>query len=169
MIVSDIDVLHIKSEEVTEDEGNEIAKRLIDEVEGNEIAAGLAAIQIAIPKRVFITLAEDKQWVSWINPVLEEKMDEEVFCNESCLSLPGQHYRTKRSSQIKVSCLEENERRSYVLFGLDAIIFQHELDHLNGIILTDHGTLIEKEIEKVGRNELCPCGSGKKFKKCHGK
>jgi uncharacterized protein YecA (UPF0149 family) len=21
---------------------------------------------------------------------------------------------------------------------------------------------------KVGRNELCPCGSGKKFKKCHG-
>jgi preprotein translocase subunit SecA len=23
--------------------------------------------------------------------------------------------------------------------------------------------------EKVGRNDLCPCGSGKKFKKCHGK
>ena len=23
--------------------------------------------------------------------------------------------------------------------------------------------------EKVGRNDLCPCGSGKKYKKCHGK
>ncbi|MBK7147880.1 MAG: SEC-C domain-containing protein [Bacteroidetes bacterium] len=23
--------------------------------------------------------------------------------------------------------------------------------------------------DKVGRNDLCPCGSGKKFKKCHGK
>jgi uncharacterized protein YecA (UPF0149 family) len=22
--------------------------------------------------------------------------------------------------------------------------------------------------DKVGRNELCPCGSGKKYKKCHG-
>ena len=22
--------------------------------------------------------------------------------------------------------------------------------------------------KKVGRNELCPCGSGKKYKKCHG-
>ena len=22
---------------------------------------------------------------------------------------------------------------------------------------------------KVGRNELCPCGSGKKYKNCHGK
>ena len=23
--------------------------------------------------------------------------------------------------------------------------------------------------KKVGRNEVCPCGSGKKFKQCHGK
>jgi preprotein translocase subunit SecA len=23
--------------------------------------------------------------------------------------------------------------------------------------------------EKVGRNDPCPCGSGKKFKHCHGK
>ena len=23
-------------------------------------------------------------------------------------------------------------------------------------------------VEKVGRNELCPCGSGKKYKQCHG-
>jgi preprotein translocase subunit SecA len=23
--------------------------------------------------------------------------------------------------------------------------------------------------DKVGRNEPCPCGSGKKYKKCHGK
>jgi preprotein translocase subunit SecA len=22
--------------------------------------------------------------------------------------------------------------------------------------------------QKVGRNDLCPCGSGKKYKKCHG-
>jgi preprotein translocase subunit SecA len=22
---------------------------------------------------------------------------------------------------------------------------------------------------KIGRNEACPCGSGKKYKKCHGK
>lgn len=28
---------------------------------------------------------------------------------------------------------------------------------------------IKKHIDKVGRNDPCPCGSGKKFKKCHGK
>ena len=26
-----------------------------------------------------------------------------------------------------------------------------------------------REVAKVGRNDPCPCGSGKKFKKCHGK
>jgi len=25
------------------------------------------------------------------------------------------------------------------------------------------------DFSKVGRNDLCPCGSGKKYKKCHGK
>ena len=27
---------------------------------------------------------------------------------------------------------------------------------------------IRREEPKVGRNERCPCGSGKKYKKCHG-
>ena len=28
---------------------------------------------------------------------------------------------------------------------------------------------IRRDQPKVGRNEPCPCGSGKKFKQCHGK
>jgi preprotein translocase subunit SecA len=28
---------------------------------------------------------------------------------------------------------------------------------------------IERQYAKVGRNDACPCGSGKKFKHCHGK
>jgi len=27
---------------------------------------------------------------------------------------------------------------------------------------------LRREAPKVGRNDVCPCGSGKKFKKCHG-
>lgn len=30
------------------------------------------------------------------------------------------------------------------------------------------GNVTPKEFENVGRNDPCPCGSGKKFKKCHG-
>ena len=28
---------------------------------------------------------------------------------------------------------------------------------------------VVREGRKVGRNEPCPCGSGKKYKQCHGK
>jgi preprotein translocase subunit SecA len=28
---------------------------------------------------------------------------------------------------------------------------------------------VKRDEKKTGRNETCPCGSGKKYKKCHGK
>jgi preprotein translocase subunit SecA len=31
------------------------------------------------------------------------------------------------------------------------------------------GTELRRDMPKVGRNELCPCGSGKKYKHCHGR
>jgi preprotein translocase subunit SecA len=33
---------------------------------------------------------------------------------------------------------------------------------------TDPATLA-LQVPKVGRNEPCPCGSGKKYKHCHGR
>ena len=32
----------------------------------------------------------------------------------------------------------------------------------------DDNTVV-KAVPRVGRNEPCPCGSGKKYKQCHGK
>ena len=47
-----------------------------------------------------------------------------------------------------------------------------EGDHVwltNGIPIKNHGKFIrEIAADLPGRNEPCPCGSGKKFKKCHG-
>jgi uncharacterized protein YecA (UPF0149 family) len=31
------------------------------------------------------------------------------------------------------------------------------------------GTSTQVRVAKVGRNDPCPCGSGKKYKKCHGR
>jgi uncharacterized protein YecA (UPF0149 family) len=33
---------------------------------------------------------------------------------------------------------------------------------------TQQGTMHAAPATKVGRNDPCPCGSGKKFKHCHG-
>ncbi|MDH5407873.1 MAG: preprotein translocase subunit SecA [Gammaproteobacteria bacterium] len=47
--------------------------------------------------------------------------------------------------------------------------FQHEESGaLQGEDSEDHTPFV-REGRKVGRNEPCPCGSGKKFKQCHGK
>jgi preprotein translocase subunit SecA len=34
---------------------------------------------------------------------------------------------------------------------------------------TTVATRVADDVPKVGRNDPCPCGSGKKYKNCHGK
>jgi preprotein translocase subunit SecA len=43
------------------------------------------------------------------------------------------------------------------------------LSHGNDPIAARPAAPQKREGEKVGRNDLCPCGSGKKYKRCHGK
>ena len=47
--------------------------------------------------------------------------------------------------------------------------------NLNLVVSADENKKVKKdkvektnEFKKIGRNEKCPCGSGKKFKYCHG-
>lgn len=64
----------------------------------------------------------------------------------------------------------EQQRRSQV---------QVKYHHANANSMSDEGgdeagdeagqTPFQREGRKVGRNEPCPCGSGKKYKQCHGK
>ena len=75
--------------------------------------------------------------------------------------------------------LSEFKKEAFILFEdllskikTDLIKF---LLNLNIVVSTEaekkdeKETIIEKKSEKkVGRNEKCPCGSGKKFKHCHG-
>jgi preprotein translocase subunit SecA len=74
--------------------------------------------------------------------------------------------------------LSEFKKEAFVLFeGLllkiknDLIKF---LLNLNIVVSNEEKSEKEEEIKemksekKVGRNEKCPCGSGKKFKHCHG-
>ena len=43
------------------------------------------------------------------------------------------------------------------------------LEHRGDSEVSAKPVTVRREEEKVGRNEPCPCGSGKKYKKCHGK
>ena len=50
-----------------------------------------------------------------------------------------------------------------LLFNLSIVVSDQEEKNQNQSLKE------KKDFKKVGRNEKCPCGSGKKFKQCHGK
>ncbi len=73
-----------------------------------------------------------------INPVIEFLDDELVEINEGCLSVPNMRGNVFRHVNIKLSYLDRNgEPHSYVKRGLTAGTFQHELDHLDGLLFLD--------------------------------
>jgi len=163
--------------------GKVIADQLLAEVEavgGNKKALGLSAPQIDIRQRVFVAYGSTgeagvKGWNIYVNPSITEMSEERMFYKEGCLSFPGIDVRTNRPKEITVKFRGEDEEiHTSVLTDEDAIVFQHELDHCDGILMFDR---IAKSVpqeanigkDKIGRNETCPCGSGKKYKRCCGK
>jgi len=157
MIIVDQKKLRTISSEISFEKSREILDLLQKEIP--ETAVGLAAIQIGIPVRVFITKFK-KNIIEWVNPKIEESSNDKIETEEGCLSIPKKTVFVKRSKQITVlNQASITERKRFVLFDAEAIVFQHEFDHLNGILIID---------KTVGRNDLCPCGSKVKFKKCCG-
>jgi len=187
-IVQNINTLRQKSSPV---ESVKEAKELIERIEVvlNPInhGIGLAAIQIGEPKRVGVIKRKDNKPVYLINSEIVELEDEFVYAKEGCLSLPGDLRNTKRYRHvtIKNDCIDGDKLRTETLYfyysedakedgndGIVAIAVQHELEHFNGKLILDHGDIKLqplKKATKVGRNDPCPCGSNKKYKKCCGK
>lgn len=125
---------------------------------------GLAAIQIGIPLRAAWFKVKYKDGTEWEKTLCNPEVisTEGVFYldQEGCLSIPHKRVTTKRYRKIKI---KNGDGEIIEAEGLEAVILQHEIDHMNGILCIDHACP-SKDIP--GRNEPCPCGSGKKFKKC---
>lgn len=101
---------------------------------------GLAAPQVGIPVRV-ITYRYDGKMGAMVNPIIEYKSPETTETEEGCLSFPGEKYKTSRAKDIRISyyTVERHEFHDIPVDGFLAIILQHECDHLDGIVLPQHG------------------------------
>lgn len=167
MIITDISTLRKKNDKVLPDEILDIISKLEYELRESKIpGVGLAAPQIGINKTAAIIRCESDgviENIDLINPKIIDRNGAYLNKNESCLSLPGQFYNTQRYKEIFV--VDDLHPSGFVAYGFVATVIEHEIDHLEGILIMDRS--IGKN--KVGRNELCPCGSNLKFKKCHGK
>jgi peptide deformylase len=104
------------------------------------IGVGLAATQLGIMHRVLVyrAYADDPDAVL-VNPVLEWRSEETELGEEGCLSLPGVHVEVERALRVRVRAQTESGKQLQVeAEGLTARVIQHEMDHLDGVLILDH-------------------------------
>jgi peptide deformylase len=111
---------------------------------------GLAAPQIGVHQRVVVIDVSGKdeapQLIVAINPVIVHA-DGEAYEEEGCLSVPKYAANVRRHARVVVKALNlEGEEVTCKADELLAIAFQHEIDHLDGILFIDHISPLKREI-----------------------
>jgi peptide deformylase len=103
---------------------------------------GLAATQVGVLRRVFVFRARDEEVTSVVvNPRIAGHSSETEVDEEGCLSLQGILVPVERS--VRVTVEGSDEKGAEVRFDLEALaarVAQHELDHLEGVLILDRTT-----------------------------
>jgi peptide deformylase len=115
----------------------EIAR--MGELMHDALGVGLAATQLGVLHRVLVYRAHSEDpLTALVNPEIEWQSEEVEVADEGCLSLPGVHVAVERAAQVRVRAKNgEGEDFSVEAEGLDARVIQHEIDHLNGVLILD--------------------------------
>ncbi|MFA7114699.1 MAG: peptide deformylase [Candidatus Omnitrophota bacterium] len=129
---------------------------------------GLAGNQAGLDLRL-VVLYHDERFFKLINPEIIKK-EKKIMSPEGCLSFPGLEVEVPRFERVWVRALNENgDKVSYEAEGLLAIIFQHEIDHTNGLTFVDRLSFfnrlkkrkILKKIEAQTKSLLCDLYQGR--------
>jgi len=141
---------------------------LVDDMFDTMAAApgvGLAAPQVGVPLRLFVynwTDSSNNLWRGvainpelWITPAPTGDADTEGE-SEGCLSIPGERFPLRRGERAILHATGLDQKpHEIVAEGWLARIFQHEYDHLDGVLYTDrlahaHSKVAAKAVRKNG-------------------
>lgn len=105
---------------------------------------GLAANQIGVLKRVLVAFIGGigepwrSGWIAMVNPNITSRSKSTIAIPEGCLSIPGRRRAVKRAEFVTVEYLDyELIPRTATFTGINSIVVQHEMDHLDGVLITD--------------------------------
>ena len=132
---------------------NDATRALVQDMAETMYAApgvGLAAPQIGVHQRIIVIDVshkdEEPELIVAINPVIVHA-DGESYEEEGCLSVPKYAANVRRHARVVVKALDlDGNEVTYKADDLLAIAFQHEIDHLDGILFVDHLSPLKREI-----------------------
>jgi peptide deformylase len=132
-------LLKKKAIKIKDPKDSEIKELIFDMLEtlGEANGLGLAAPQVGKSVRLCIIKLDGKTYIL-VNPKIKSRSWKKETLEEGCLSFPGQFMPIKRSWKVKVEAQDKNgEKIKIEAEGLLARAFQHEIDHLDGIVFID--------------------------------
>jgi peptide deformylase len=111
------------------------------------LGVGLAATQLGVLHRLLVYQAHSEDpLTALVNPVIEWKSEEVEVAEEGCLSLPGVHVEVERPARVRVRAQDgRGDQIEVEAEGLEARVIQHEVDHLDGVLILDR---ISREARK---------------------
>ena len=106
------------------------------------LGIGLAATQLGVPHRLLVYRVEHSSPVNaLVNPVIEWSSEDTEIMEEGCLSLPSVHVDVERPIHVRVRAADElGDEITIEASGLEARVIQHEIDHLDGVLILDRTT-----------------------------
>jgi len=117
------------------------------------IGIGLAATQVGVLHRVLVYAVQgDAPVIALVNPVIEWSGREKEEMEEGCLSLPGVHVDVERPVNVRVRARDaKGEEILIEASGLEARVIQHEMDHLDGVLILDR---VSRDVRKQAMKAL---------------
>ena len=132
-------ILHERVKPCSKDLDRFEMSRILKENMVHYEGVGLSANQIGIGERVFIMMLnmETEETITCFNPRIIKRYDDNVWCEEGCLSFPDEIINVERPDRIIVKYEDEDKKDHKIkLSGMAARVFLHEFDHLEGIVFT---------------------------------
>ena len=131
----------------------EFDDRLADEIDRmvgvmrDALGVGLAATQLGVMRRVLVFQAgPDAPPTALLNPAIEWRSEDAAIAEEGCLSLPGVIVDVERPLHVRASGLDASGTPMLLeASGLEARVIQHEIDHLDGVLMIDHAPRVQRK------------------------
>jgi peptide deformylase len=140
----------LKSSATPVDRFDDSLRRQVGRMAGimeDAVGIGLAAPQLGISQRLLVyRVGPDAPVIALANPELEWSSEEVEAGEEGCLSIPGVAVDVERPVHVRVHAQDEQgEQRLVEASGLEARVIQHEMDHLDGVLMLDRTTRDERK------------------------